>query len=119
MKTETTLNALRSHHNKREPDLMAKINKLEKALESKVPEFANDMLRKDVDGKTLVQMGFTECPDEDGRGATWYIQTTYFKLMVDAWGRVFLFRRNPDHDPVTLHIPNLFDLQCVIDYIKD
>lgn len=69
----------------------------------------------------LETMGFTYSNDgtEDPRGDCWIFENNLFMIYVDAWGEVSLSRKNPDTDPILLHIDELFDLQRVIDWIED
>lgn len=69
----------------------------------------------------LIKMGFIEENDESGdpRGIDWNIRTDKFHLIVDAWREVKLSRINPDTDEIIIKCDDLYELQCIIDFIQD
>lgn len=66
-------------------------------------------------------MGFVEEHDGTGdpRGTDWNFRTDKFHVLIDAWCEVKIARCNPDSDYITLHVTDLFELQCVLDWVND
>ena len=64
-----------------------------------------------------LNMTFIECPDNDGRGAYYEYKNDSFTISIDAWYEVLLER--PDVDGVKINVNDVFDLECLFDFIKD
>jgi len=81
----------------------------------------NEKLLKVSSPEIFIKMGFTENHDgsEDPRGTYWTIKNDKFTVLIDAWCEVKLNRNNPDTDSITIHVDTLFELECVVDWIKD
>lgn len=81
----------------------------------------NTELLKVITPEKLEEMGFV--PEHDGsgdpRGTDWNIRNDKFHLWIDPWADVFLSRVNPDTDSLKLQVDTVFDLEMVVEFIKD
>jgi len=81
---------------------------------------SNELLKVLTEEK-LIEMGFIKEEDGSGdaRGVDYNIRNDKFHLMVDPWCVVKLSRVNPDTDPITIQCDTLFELESIVDFIKD
>lgn len=69
----------------------------------------------------LLKLGFKEEHDGTGdpRGTDWNIRNDNYHLWVDAYCDVYLSRLNPDTDAIRIKVDDTYDLEHIVDWIKD
>lgn len=85
----------------------------------------NTELLKDISkrggSEVFEKLGFTVFDDGSGdpRGVSWDLDMDDFSIHVDPWCEVFLRRKNPDSDPITIHCDDLVELERIIQWCKN
>lgn len=81
----------------------------------------NNELLKVASEDILSSLGFKMEDDgsSDPRGIDWNIITDKYHLYIDPWCEVFLAKRNPDSDYITLHVPDIKTLERVVSWVTE
>lgn len=67
----------------------------------------------------LIKLGFVEEPDENehSKKHNWSIKNNAFLLILSTFGDITLIRQNADSEGLTLQVNDLFELECIVDWM--
>jgi hypothetical protein len=71
--------------------------------------------------KKLIKLGFEEESNENEnlKKTIWNMKNDAFHLIVNTFGDVTLIRLNTDSEDLKLEINDLYELECVVDWVAE